>query len=80
MEQQIDDEYLRCDHHRGRHCGHELGLPFVPARLAARGAGTQVCGGGREVKQALRKTLLKYQLHREQELFDRAFEYIRQYY
>jgi type I restriction enzyme R subunit len=36
--------------------------------------------GERDVKQALRKTLLKYQLHREQELFDRAYEYIRQYY
>ena len=34
----------------------------------------------REVKQALRRVLLKYQLHREQELFDRAYGYIRQYY
>lgn len=40
----------------------------------------QTDGGEREVKQALRKTLLKYQLHREQELFDRAFGYIHQYY
>jgi type I restriction enzyme R subunit len=40
----------------------------------------QTDGGEREVKQALRKTLLKYQLHREQELFDRAFGYIQQYY
>jgi type I restriction enzyme R subunit len=37
-------------------------------------------GGEREIKKALRSTLLKYQLHREQELFDRAYEYIRQYY
>jgi type I restriction enzyme R subunit len=36
--------------------------------------------GEREIKQALRRTLLRYQLHREQELFDRAYEYIRQYY
>jgi type I restriction enzyme R subunit len=36
--------------------------------------------GEREVKQALRRVLLKYQLHREQELFDRAYGYIRQYY
>lgn len=36
--------------------------------------------GTRNVKQALRKTLLKYHLHREQELFDRAFAYIREYY
>src|SRR5713226_2785299 len=36
--------------------------------------------GDREVKQALRKTLFRYKLHQEQELFDRAYEYIRQYY
>lgn len=36
--------------------------------------------GEREVKQALRKTLFKYALHKENALFDRAFEYIRQYY
>ncbi|MBU4075172.1 MAG: DEAD/DEAH box helicase family protein, partial [Euryarchaeota archaeon] len=36
--------------------------------------------GEREVKQALRKTLLKYKLHKEQDLFDRAYAYIRQYY
>jgi len=40
----------------------------------------QTTGGEREVKRALRSTLLKYQLHREQELFDRAYDYIRQYY
>ncbi len=40
----------------------------------------QTTGGEREIKRALRSTLLKYQLHREQELFDRAYEYIRQYY
>ena len=36
--------------------------------------------GEREVKNALRKTLFKYQLHQDQELFDRAYGYIRQYY
>lgn len=36
--------------------------------------------GTRGVKQALRKTLLKYQLHREQELFERAYDYIEVYY
>lgn len=36
--------------------------------------------GEREVQKALRKTLLKYKLHKEQELFDRAYEYIREYY
>jgi len=28
----------------------------------------------------LRRTLLKYKLHKDQELFDRAYGYIRQYY
>jgi type I restriction enzyme R subunit len=36
--------------------------------------------GEKEIKHALRKTLLKYDLHKEQELFDRAYEYIREYY
>ena len=36
--------------------------------------------GERLVQKELRRTLLKYQLHRDQELFDRAYAYIRQYY
>jgi type I restriction enzyme, R subunit len=36
--------------------------------------------GEREVKLALRKTLFKYRLHQDQELFDKAFGYIREYY
>jgi type I restriction enzyme, R subunit len=40
----------------------------------------QTVAGEREVQKALRKTLLKYQLHRDQELFDRAYGYIKQYY
>ena len=36
--------------------------------------------GERQVKQALRKTLLKYRLHQDQELLDGAYGYIRQYY
>lgn len=40
----------------------------------------QTIAGEREVQRALRRTLLKYQLHREQELFDRAYAYIKQYY
>ncbi|NUM34255.1 MAG: HsdR family type I site-specific deoxyribonuclease [Candidatus Brocadiae bacterium] len=36
--------------------------------------------GEREVQKALRKTLLKYKLHKEQDLFDKAYGYIRQYY
>ena len=40
----------------------------------------QTIAGEREVKQALRRTLLKYKLHQEQELFDRAYAYVAQYY
>jgi type I restriction enzyme R subunit len=36
--------------------------------------------GEREVKQALRQTLFKYKLHQDTELFDRAYQYIREYY
>lgn len=36
--------------------------------------------GEREIKMALRKTLFKYKLHQDQELFDRAYAYIREYY
>ena len=36
--------------------------------------------GEREVRKALRKTLFKYKLHQDQDLFDRAYGYIEQYY
>jgi type I restriction enzyme R subunit len=36
--------------------------------------------GEREVKKALRKTLLKYKLHQDKELFIKAYGYIKQYY
>ena len=36
--------------------------------------------GERLVQRELRRTLLKYKLHTDQELFDKAYEYIRQYY
>jgi type I restriction enzyme R subunit len=36
--------------------------------------------GEREVKKALRKSLLKYQLHQDVELFEKAYGYIVQYY
>lgn len=36
--------------------------------------------GERTVKQALRCTLLKYKLHRDQGLFEKASGYIKQYY
>ncbi len=34
----------------------------------------------REMKQALRKTLLKYQLHKDAELFEKAHNYISEHY
>ncbi|GAC1583453.1 MAG: hypothetical protein NVS4B1_22720 [Ktedonobacteraceae bacterium] len=40
----------------------------------------QTHAGDREVRQVLRKTLMKYKLHQEQDLFDRAYAYIAQYY
>lgn len=36
--------------------------------------------GEREVRQALRKALLRYKLHNDQDLFDKAYGYIREYY
>lgn len=36
--------------------------------------------GEREVQKSLRKALLKYQLHKDQILFDRAYSYIKEYY
>lgn len=40
----------------------------------------QTIAGERDVKRALRSTLLRYQLHHDQDLFDRAYAYIKQYY
>ena len=40
----------------------------------------QTAAGEREVQRALRKSLLKYRLHSDQDLFDRAYGYIVQYY
>jgi type I restriction enzyme, R subunit len=36
--------------------------------------------GEREVQKSLRKTLLKYKLHKDQDLFERAYAYVKQYY
>jgi type I restriction enzyme R subunit len=36
--------------------------------------------GEREVQKSLRKTLLKYQLHKDNELFNKSYEYIKEYY
>ncbi|MEQ1870656.1 MAG: HsdR family type I site-specific deoxyribonuclease [Vicinamibacterales bacterium] len=40
----------------------------------------QTAAGEREVKKALRRSLLKYQLHQDLELFERAYGYVKQYY
>jgi type I restriction enzyme R subunit len=40
----------------------------------------QTEAGEREVQRALRRTLLKYKLHGDQNLFERAYDYIRKYY
>ncbi|HZT15771.1 MAG TPA: HsdR family type I site-specific deoxyribonuclease [Gaiellaceae bacterium] len=40
----------------------------------------QTTAGEREVQRALRRALLKYKLHRDQELFEKAYGYIKQYY
>lgn len=36
--------------------------------------------GEREIQKSLRKALLKYQLHKNEMLFQRAYEYIKEYY
>ena len=36
--------------------------------------------GEREIQKVLRQTLFKYKLHKEQELFDKAYGYIREHY
>ena len=43
--------------------------------------GWQVTAAGeREVRKALRRTLFKYKLHTEAELFEKAYRYVREYY
>ncbi|MEH6917494.1 type I restriction endonuclease subunit R, partial [Priestia megaterium] len=49
--------------------------------LVVRFDGWQATSAGeREVKKALRKALAKYQLHKNDDLFNKAYEYIKQYY
>ena len=36
--------------------------------------------GEREVQKSLRKTLLKYKLHKDASLFEQAYAYIKAYY
>lgn len=44
-------------------------------------AGWQATSAGeREVRRALRRTLLGFKLHQDKELFEKAYGYIKQYY
>ena len=36
--------------------------------------------GEREVRKALRRTLVKYKLHTDVELFEKAYGYVKEYY
>ena len=36
--------------------------------------------GDREMKQVLRKTLLKYKLHKDKDLFEKSYKYINEHY
>ncbi len=49
-------------------------------RASASTAGRHTHAGERDLSNALRKTLFKYKLHHDQELFERAYGYIKQYY
>lgn len=40
----------------------------------------ETTGGEREIQKSLRKALLKYKLHTDQLLFERAYAYIKEYY
>jgi type I restriction enzyme R subunit len=37
-------------------------------------------GGKREVRKALMRTLAKYKLHKDEELFEKAYGYVKEYY
>ncbi|NQU62908.1 MAG: type I restriction endonuclease subunit R, partial [SAR324 cluster bacterium] len=48
---------------------------------ATRFAGWQnTHAGQKEIQKVLRQTLFKYKLHKEQELFDKAYGYLREHY
>jgi len=69
---------------------HAVGTPFVVKRIGddideiVRVVRFPDCqrtiAGERQVKQALRKTLYKYRLHTDQDLFDRAYAHVRECY
>jgi type I restriction enzyme, R subunit len=40
----------------------------------------QTTAGEREVQKPLRKALLKYKIHKDQNLFEQAYAYIKKYY
>lgn len=37
-------------------------------------------GGKRDVRKALRRTLAKYKLHKDEGLFEKAYGYVKEYY
>ncbi len=49
-------------------------------RLARFPGWQHTSAGEREVKKALRKTPFKYRLHQDEELFEKSYGYVRQYY
>lgn len=57
-----------------------FGSAMAIVRLVRFPGWQQTAAGEREVKKALRKSLLKYQLHQNTELFDKAYGYVKQYY
>ena len=56
-------------------------LPNQPTRSSQSSPTFQSSiAGEREVQKALRKTLFKYQLHKDEELFNKSYSYIKEYY
>mgnify|MGYP007023747624 CR=1 FL=1 len=61
---------------------HQRGVSDIDAivRVVSFPGWQQSISGEREVQKSLRQALLKYKLHKDQELFDRAYAYIKEYY
>ena len=64
----------------GRLCGLGAGGAVIARRLLGARLPATTHAGKRQVEQVLRKILFRYRLHHDQELFDPAYGYIRQYY
>jgi type I restriction enzyme R subunit len=57
-----------------------LGRPLLGLGEGVFPGWQKTTSGEREVQKSLRQALLKYQLHKDQVLFDRAYNYIKEYY